>query len=358
MPLSTQTLTQAWQSRGMLACALWPISLWMAALVWLRRKAYGLGWLASTHLPVPTLVVGNRIVGGAGKTPTTIAVLQHLQAQGWRPGVLSRGYKAKAPQTGPVLLDAQTEATLNAEQTGDEPWLLWRRTRVPIMVGRDRVAGGQALLKAHPELNILVCDDGLQHLRLQRDLELIVFDERGAGNGWLLPAGPLREHWDSAPTPGLRAPPLVLYNAAKASTPLPGHVSQRGLAAPVRLTDWWLGLDTPAPQHRPQPSRAEPIWALAGIAQPQRFFDALAHIGWQVHPLPLADHAHFDTLPWPLSVRELIVTEKDAVKLDPQRVARERPHTQVWVAGLDFQPEAAFWTALNAALATLPPPPG
>ncbi|WP_290871146.1 tetraacyldisaccharide 4'-kinase, partial [Aquabacterium sp.] len=326
---ASSRLTEAWRRRGPLACALWPVSALMGGIVALRRLAYRQGWLSARRLPVPVLVVGNRIAGGAGKTPTTIALLHHLRTQGWTPGVLSRGYGAPERPPEPLLLDAQSAARVSAAQCGDEPLLIWRRTGVPLMIGPDRAPCGEALLGAHPDIDILVCDDGLQHLRLQRDVEVIVFDERGAGNGWLLPAGPLREPWDSAPTPGLVAPPLVLYNAPRATTPLPGHLLRPSLGQPVPLADWWRGEAHLA--HPLLPEHGSPkasVWALAGIAQPQRFFGALAQQGFAVQPLPLPDHTDFATLPWPESVRDLIVTEKDAVKLRPERLAAERPHTR------------------------------
>ena len=347
-------LNRAWLHRGLLACTLWPISLLMSVLVRLRRFGFRQGWWPSVRLPVPVLVVGNRIVGGAGKTPTTLAILQHLQARGLRPGVLTRGYKASQDAPPHRLLDASTEASLSAAETGDEPLLIWRRTHAPMAIGRDRAQGGRALLAAHPELDILVCDDGLQHLKLQRDIEVIVFDERGQGNGWLLPAGPLREHIDSIETPGLKAPPLVLYNAAHASTFLPGFLAQRRMAPLVSLAQWWQapeagGATVPRP---PQPG--DTVLALAGIAQPQRFFHALQELGYTVQGLALADHADFTQLPWSDAAVDLIVTEKDAIKLNPTRLRQERPLTRVWVAGLDFHPEQAFWAQLDAALNRLP----
>jgi len=263
-------LQQAWLRRGPLAWLLWPVSLLMGALVGLRRLAFRRGWARSVRLPVPVIVVGNRIVGGAGKTPTTIALLQHLQAQGWRPGVLSRGYKAALATDGPALIDAQTAPSLTALQVGDEPLLIWRRCQVPLMIGRDRAASGQALLAAYPEINMLVCDDGLQHLRLRRDIEIVVFDERGAGNGWLLPAGPLREPIDAPPPPELRAKPIVIYNAPQASTGLPGHLSVRHTLPLCPLPDWWLG-QAASQSLAPADTQAASTWALAGIAHPQRF---------------------------------------------------------------------------------------
>jgi tetraacyldisaccharide 4'-kinase len=357
MSLAAQ-LNKAWLTRGWLACLLWPLSMLMRGLVAARRMAFHQGWMRSERLPVPVVVVGNRVLGGAGKTPTTMALLQHLQSQGWRPGVLSRGYKADGDGNTPILIDADSSPGLDARRTGDEPLLIWQRTRVPIMVGRDRAASGLALLSAHPEVNVLVCDDGLQHLRLQRDIEIIVFDERGAGNGWLLPAGPLREPIDAAPPPTLRAQPIVIYNANQASTRLQGHMVKRGTAPLCELSDWWHGRATSSPL-APSNTGTEPserICAVAGIAHPQRFFDALTRQGFTVQGIPLDDHADFTTLPWPTSARNVIVTEKDAVKLRPERVAAERPGCTVWVAALDFRPEDSFWTAVDAALAPLAAP--
>jgi tetraacyldisaccharide 4'-kinase len=353
-----RTLTQAWQGRGPLQGLLSPLGVLMWLLVRWRRLAYLRGWLKREGLPVPVVVVGNRIAGGAGKTPTTLALLHHLQARGWRPGVLSRGYGAQASGKGPVLLDACTAPGLSTRQTGDEPMLIWRRSGAAVMVHRDRALAGRALLAAHPEIDILVCDDGLQHLKLQRDVDIVVFDERGQGNGWLLPAGPLREpiNAPSACTDG--RPPLLLYNADRPSTPLPGHLARRGLAPLQPLVAWQAASGTCGHsllgRQPEQPPRDQPLIALAGIAQPERFFSALRLQGWLVRGIPLPDHADWSSLPWPQGAKHVVVTEKDAVKIDLAQVLRQRPATTVWVAALHFQPEPDFWTALDARL---PPPP-
>ncbi|HEY0858325.1 MAG TPA: tetraacyldisaccharide 4'-kinase, partial [Albitalea sp.] len=201
-PGSPQRLAQAWGSRGPLACALLPLALLYGAVAALRRSLYRVGVLRARRVGVPVVVVGNLIAGGAGKTPTVQAVVAALRSQGWCPGVISRGYGRS--DEGPVV---HVGGNTPSEQAGDEPLLLHIRAGVPVVVARDRVAAAQALLSVHPEVDVIVSDDGLQHLRLARDVQLIVFDERGAGNGWLLPAGPLRE-----PLPR-RVPPrtLVLY---------------------------------------------------------------------------------------------------------------------------------------------------
>jgi tetraacyldisaccharide 4'-kinase len=359
-----QRLIQAWQRRGLLACLLGPLSLLMWLLVGLRRQAFVRGWLKSVRLPVPMVVVGNRIAGGAGKTPTTLALLQHLCAQGWKPGVLSRGYGARPRTTAVepsadagqasafVLLDERTQGQLTSTDTGDEPMLIWRRSACPVMVHRDRAAAGRALLAAHPELDILVCDDGLQHLKLQRDVEIVVFDERGQGNGWLLPAGPLREPISAAPSSIGGQPPLVLYNADRPSTHLPGYLARRGLAPLQTLQSWQAALPVSAAE---APPRSQPLVALAGIAQPARFFSALRAQGWHVQGTPLPDHADWSQLPWAPDVPHVVVTEKDAVKIDLLQAQAQRPATTIWVAALHFQPEPDFWAALDARLPSPPP---
>jgi tetraacyldisaccharide 4'-kinase len=228
---------------------------------------------------------------------------------------------------------------------GDEPLLLHLRTGAPMQVGRDRVAAARALLQRHPDVNVVVSDDGLQHTRLARDAALIVFDERGVGNGLLLPAGPLRE-------PMVReAPPrsVIVYNAPTASTPWPGGVARRSLAGVASLAGWWggeaPGLDTLASL------AGRPLLAVAGIARPGRFFAMLRGHGLQIDELALPDHDKLAPLPWPPGTPEVIVTEKDAVKLPP---GTSMGATRVWVATLDFRLAPASEAALLQLLQSPP----
>lgn len=349
-------LTRQWLRRGWPARLLWPLHALMHGLLNLRRMAYSRGWKITRSLPVPVIMVGNRVVGGAGKTPTVLALVRHLRAQGWQPGVLSRGYGREGGAQ-PVVLDASTEDGLSARQVGDECWLIWRHTAAPMGIASRRHDAGQVLLKAHPEIDVLVCDDGLQHWALARQIEIVVFDERGQGNGWLLPAGLLREPIDVPPGPGCGHPALVLYNAAKPSTRLSGHLALKALAPLQRWEDWWNGSPPPSQGPRvPEVLKQTPpdqLWAIAGIAQPQRFFKPLKRLGLNFTACPRPDHDRLDPLPWPGHVRHVVLTEKDAVKLSPQQLARQRPDTQVWVASLDFQPEKGFWQALDQRLAEL-----
>lgn len=341
------TLQRAWSRRGAVSTALLPLSWLYGMLAARRRAAYASGQREVVRLEVPVIVVGNRIAGGAGKTPTVLAVVAHLRSRGWTPGVISRGHGGRA--AAPRLVTPDSDAT----DIGDEPLLIRLRSGAPVAVGRDRVAAARALRAAHPDVDILVSDDGAQHFALGRDVELWVWDARGAGNGRLLPAGPLREPIDAAP----RAPTqLVLYNAERASTPLPGVTARRALAGIVPLAGWWQGIaaEPGSLTNLASQSAQQKPWALAGIARPQSFFEMLQAQRLRFTPLPLADHADFSSLPWPADVNHLLVTEKDAVKLRPDRVARERPATQVWVAPLDYAPDPALWVALDAAIGAPP----
>lgn len=328
-----------WQSDGPLQWALRPLSWLYGALAALRRGLFAAGLLKTHRLDVPVVIVGNRIAGGAGKTPTLMALLARLREAGYQPGVVSRGYGRRQDTCMPVQDGA------SAQDVGDEPLLIHRRTGAPVWVGRDRVAAARALRTAHPEVDLLVCDDGLQHLRLGRDVEIIVFDERGAGNGVLLPAGPLREPLG---VPARSTATIVLYNAAAPSTPLPGYLAQRKLLGAVTLPGWWAGrMATPEALAA---LRGRPVLAAAGLARPYRFFAALRTTGLTVQELALPDHFDHAVLSWPTGTSDVVVTEKDAVKLDPVRLARERPGTTVWVVPLVFEPEPAFFDAVLKAL--------
>jgi tetraacyldisaccharide 4'-kinase len=351
-------IEQAWSRRGPLAIALTPLSLLYRGLrrIDVARQRRRIASRGLRPVDVPIVVVGNLVAGGAGKTPTVVATVALLRRHGFTPGMVSRGHGRRrgaageleepadsssvAFDTQPVHTDdpdlVEVTATSDARFTGDEPLLLHLRTQAPMVVGADRVAACRELLRRHPTVDVIVCDDGLQHLALKPDVAVIVFDERGAGNGWLLPAGPLREPMPTS----LAADQLVIYNADLASTALPGFMAIRRLSGAVRLAGWWAG--EPASMRVLQSLRERPMLAAAGMARPQRFFDMLRSAGLQVTPMPLPDHHDFAELPWPAGTPDVVVTEKDAVKLRPDAVGR----TRVWVAPLDFEPEAAYGAAL------------
>ena len=337
-------LQRVWRRRGAMALALWPLSMLFATAVALRRALYRCQLLKPEVLPVPVIVVGNLIAGGAGKTPTVMAVVRHLQACGYTPGVISRGHGRRRDAAAVMAVQPTTPAT----DAGDEPLLLRLRLGVPVFVGLDRVAVARAALAAHPEIDVLVSDDGLQHLRLPRVAQVVVFDERGAGNGWMLPAGPLREPLTPHPPPAT----VVLYNAPQASTGWPGHLATRRLSGLVSLADWWAGHAATWPCMAALAASRMSVIAAAGVSQPERYFTMLRAAGLAITPLALPDHHGYATLPWPADAGNVVVTEKDAVKLRPERLAARGASTRVWVAPLDFSADAAFDAAL---LGLLPP---
>lgn len=327
-------LRQAWQARGWLPRLLWPVSKTYAALSALRRQLYRRGLFKIHRLAPPVVVVGNVVAGGAGKTPLVMAVVAHLQATGRRPGVISRGYGRHRSDC------LEVQPTHSAQDVGDEPLLMALKTGVPVVVATRRVEAARALLQAHPDTDILVCDDGLQHYALARDVNIAVFDDRGAGNGWLLPAGPLREAWPPrarAAADPLRGVDLVLHSGQQPA--FEGFVSTRRLAAHAVSAEG---------QQVALASLSGALHAWAGIAKPEEFFAMLRGQGLSLtRTLALSDHHDFANGPTPDSAVTVLCTEKDAVKLFtlfPDAGLR------LLAVPLVFSPEPAFWTALDAQL--------
>jgi tetraacyldisaccharide 4'-kinase len=263
----------------------------------LRRLAYRRGWQRAERLPVPVIVVGNLSVGGTGKTPLTIWLAEFLKAQGYRPGIVSRGYGSTAGRT-PLRVTPDTDPAL----AGDEPVLIARRTGCPVFVGKRRAEAGRALL-AQTGCNLVIADDGLQHYALARDLEIAVVDgARGFGNGRCLPAGPLRE-----PPERLSTVDLAVYSGP---APAAGGYPMRleGFEA-VNLHD----------ETRRRPLReftdTTPLFALAGIGHPERFFEHLRNHGLAFEARAFPDHHRYrpEDLAF-AAAGTLLMTEKDAVK--------------------------------------------
>ena len=308
-----------WYRRGAVAWLLWPLSVAFGVAVFLRRLLYRLRLLKSAHPGIPVIVVGNLVAGGSGKTPLVLWIVEFLKAKGWSPAIVSRGYggRVDAPRAASVASEAA--------EVGDEPIVLSRRSGCPVWVGPDRLRVISALRAQHPEVDVLVLDDGLQHYRLRRDIEIAVVDSRGLGNGFLLPAGPLRE-----PKRRLKSVDAVVAHDNREVQGF--RMSLEGETA-HRMAD--------ARERQPvQSFRGQKVHAVAGIGNPNRFFLHLAALGVRVMPHPFPDHHGFapeelefgDALP-------VIMTEKDAVKL------RRAPRENWWVLPVSakLDPEFGAW---------------
>lgn len=319
-------LTRAWLRRGPLACALLPVSLLFRLLAALRLRLFRAGFLSSERLPVPVVVVGNIFIGGTGKTPLTIWLAQALRAAGLRPGVISRGHGGKDSAPRAVSPGA------NPLDVGDEPLLIAARAGCPVFVGRRRAEAGRALLAAHPEVDVLITDDGLQHYALARDVEIVLFDGRGVGNGWTLPAGPLRE-------PPSRRRDVTVVNAPEITPALARAVGGRpfrmqlegGMAEPL-LGGATVPLSGLAGRR---------LVASAGIGNPGRFFAMLRSYGLDFAELPLPDHHDFLDRPFDaVDADVILITEKDAVKCRQLDNLKDDP--RLWVVPVTAQLDAAL----------------
>lgn len=308
------------------------------AVAGLRRGLYRRGWLRSRQVPVPVIVVGNITAGGTGKTPLTIALVERLREAGWKPGVASRGYGRDEAGTARWVTP-----DLAPGLGGDEPVLIAWKTGVPVRVDRDRVAAGRALVEAG--CDVIVCDDGLQHYRLARDIEIEVVDaQRRYGNGLMIPAGPLREPVSRASECDFRVVNL-------------GQAEAESAAQACGFGQWPMVLQIDSAQPlaggRARPLsyfKGQRVHAVAGIAHPQRFFDMLRARGLGVVPHAFADHQAYQ--PQDLSFGSqlpVLMTEKDAVKC--------RAFGNDWHYAVPLRAElpAAFWVALTDRLDKLRP---
>jgi tetraacyldisaccharide 4'-kinase len=331
-------LLRAWLKRGLLATLLFPMSLCFGALAGARRQLYALGLLKIRRVDALVIVVGNVVAGGAGKTPTVMALVQHLQVLGYVVGVISRGFGRSSTACMEVMPDA------SPQNTGDEPLLIRRTTEVPVFVGRTRIEAATALLERYPLTQIILCDDGLQHYSLFRDLEICVFDDRGCGNGWLLPAGALREAWPRNPLAQAGQGDdrlLVLHTGEHAA--FSGFTAQRSLASFAKRSDG----TTIALSALGKPGTG-PLLAVAGIARPESFFSMLrANQVPLAKTLALPDHYDFDS--FLRNIYEgysIICTEKDAAKLWSTT-------PEAWAVPLVFAPQPAFLDAVTARVTFL-----
>ena len=304
-----------WYRRGAVAWLLWPASVVFGFAVAVRRLLYWLRILKSAHPGIPVIIVGNLTAGGSGKTPLVLWIAQFLKSKGWSPGIVSRGYG------GSIEFPRAATVAAEAEDVGDEPIVLSRRSGCPVWVGPDRLKVIEALRAQHPDVNVLVLDDGLQHYRLRRDVEIAVVDSRGFGNGFLFPAGPLRE-----PPRRLKSVDAVVSHGAGVK----GFAMQLEGEVAHRMTD--------ARERQPlQAWRGQKLHAVAGIGNPSRFFVHVGRLGPKVVPHPFPDHHRF--IPEELEFGDqapVLMTEKDAVKL--RRYAR----AEWWVLPVSAKLDPAF----------------
>jgi len=321
-------LDRYWDSLNLAVLLLWPLSLLFGIVVRLRRLAYRRGWFKSCRVNAPVIVVGNITVGGAGKTPLVVWLVDVLRDAGYQPGIVSRGYGGRSP-----YWPRRVEADSDPREMGDEPVLLARRCHCPVVVAPDRVAAARLLL-ADYSCDVILCDDGLQHYRLARDLEIAVIDgDRGLGNGFCLPAGPLRE-----PPGRLASVDCVVSNgAARAGACRMTLVGGQA----VNLAD--PGLTRPLASFR-----GGAVRAVAGIGNPARFFRLLQDFGIRALEQPFPDHHPFTAADLDFDDRlPVLMTEKDAVKC--HSLARDT----FWYVPVAAQVDPELTTRLLARLAAL-----
>ena len=313
-----------------------PLAAFYGGVVRLRRALYRLGWLRVQRLPVPVIVVGNIVAGGAGKTPLTIALVEALRARGFKPGVVSRGYGGTAQH--PMLLDARPDPVM----VGDEPALIRMRTGVPVAIGADRPAA--AALLPGEGVDLIIADDGLQHYALARDIEVCVVDgARGLGNRRLLPAGPLRE-----PPERLDEVGFVIVNGGSAAS-VPGMCGSdlRAASAIVMRLQGDVARNLADASLQPLADfSGSRVHAVAGIGHPPRFFDALRGFGIEVVEHAFPDHHRYTAVDLDFSdILPVLMTEKDAVK------CRGFAQPDWWSVGVTAELPDAFFDAVAAKAA-------
>ena len=325
-----ERLVNAWYQGHPALLLLRPLEWLYRAVVQRKRQRFLAGQSPSYRAPVPVIVVGNITVGGTGKTPLILYLIEHCRARGLRVGVVSRGYGAQPPS-----VPWRVTAEQSADEAGDEPLLLVQRSGVALMIDPDRARAVQALLSAEP-LDLILCDDGLQHYRLARDLELVLIDAvRGLGNGRCLPAGPLRE-----PQARLQSVDAVLFNGASAD-------SAEGFGFTLQPTAL-VNVASGERQSLGVFAPGQAVHAVAGIGNPQRFFRTLEALNWRPIAHAFADHATYSAASLEFSPSlPLLMTEKDAVK------CRAFAQPDWWYLAVDAQPSPAFSAWLDGQLDAL-----
>ncbi|MBC7779379.1 MAG: tetraacyldisaccharide 4'-kinase [Proteobacteria bacterium] len=324
-----------WSRLSLRSALLLPLSWLFLLVVTLRRRAFARGWFATHRVDVPVIVIGNVSVGGTGKTPLTIWLVHHLIERGWHPGVVSRGYGGSASDE---RVSEPVRVHSDPMRVGDEPVLIARRTPAPVWIGVDRVFAAHALRREHPECDVLIADDGLQHYALARDVEVAVVDAGlGFGNRRMLPSGPLRE-----PVKRLAVvDALVVNGAPRADAPVPEAAQFEMRIVATRV----YRLDDPTVSAEPESLRGIRLHAVAGIGYPERFFALLTALGLTFVEHPFADHHPFVASDLDFAGEAVILTEKDAVKCLRFGASHH------WVLAVEAQVDPAFGAHLERCLA-------
>lgn len=323
-----QRINAAWYGRAGWLLLLFPLALLFRLIAGLRRS-----FISPQSCGAPVIIVGNITVGGSGKTPAVLALAEFCRHRGYRVGIVSRGYGGQAPHY-PYLLDAATEPSI----AGDEPCLIARRSGLPVAVAPDRLAAAKLLVEQE-RCNIIISDDGLQHYRLARDIEILLLDgQRGFGNGFCLPVGPLRE-------PIARASQVDLTIINGGSDTLSGHTMLLVGETAINLSSGERrGFSA-------WPEAERRIHAVAGIGNPSRFFQALRSKGFEVIEHAFADHHAFTTADICFADHcQVIMTEKDAVKCAQFNLEN------CWMLPVDGEIVSAFYDEFTVLLERLATP--
>jgi tetraacyldisaccharide 4'-kinase len=313
-----------------LAVLLLPVAALFAAIAALRRLAYRCKLLHIERIDVPVIIIGNITAGGTGKTPLVLWLAQFLAASGKRPGIISRGYGATRTDARVVPVNG------SAADYGDEPCLLARRAGCPVWVGTDRAATARGLRAAHPEVDVIISDDGLQHYRLARDIEIAVIDgARGLGNGWLLPAGPLRE-----PASRLTAVDALVINGGDTTGTFPHSVGMQ------LQGDTFRNLHDVRQPVTAAHFQGQKVHAIAGIGNPSRFFAHLQRLGLDCITRAFPDHHAYTAQDLRFAGdHPVVMTEKDAVKCTAFATTRH------WALVVDAVPDESLGATIIARLA-------
>jgi tetraacyldisaccharide 4'-kinase len=329
-----RSIERHWESITPVSILLYPLSLLFRAAVAARRAAYRAGLLDSVRLPVPVVVVGNVVAGGTGKTPLVLWLAAFLRERGRRPGVVSRGYGGT--EAGPAAVPADGDP----RRYGDEPVMMAQRAGCPVWIGANRQAAGRALLAAYPECDVIVSDDGLQHYRLARDVEIVVSTGESR-NGWMLPAGPFRE----PPSRAAHADAIVIHGSAPAASS-----RAAGLPPVFHMTlagGTFRNLLNPAASADADRFRNRNVHAVAGIGRPQRFFSQLQAMGLEFTAHAFPDHHAYRASDLRFTGADaVLMTEKDAVK------CRHHADERHWALRVDAQVDPALGELVLRKLGT------